>query len=156
LKNAEVSKNLLDCEVFINMPIAKNHTGVRYTGTLKNMMGLTSGSTNRFFHFGSGASGWYDDAEFLSQCIADVILVRKPDLCVYDATVMLQANGPNGPGKLGKPQVVFAGTDRVALAAYGTNLLGLKGGEILTIQITHQHGLGEIDLENMRVQEVPL
>ncbi|WP_169742987.1 DUF362 domain-containing protein [Desulfobacter vibrioformis] len=51
---------------------------------MKNMMGLTSSSTNHFFHFGSGSSGWYDDPEFLSQCIADVNLVRRPDLSVFD------------------------------------------------------------------------
>ena len=54
LKKAEVAKGLLDCDVFINIPIAKDHTGVRFTGTMKNMMGATSYSTNRFFHSGSG------------------------------------------------------------------------------------------------------
>ncbi|WP_394699277.1 DUF362 domain-containing protein [uncultured Desulfobacter sp.] len=52
---------------------------VRFTGTMKNMMGLTSSSTNHFFHFGSGSSGWYDDPKFLSQCIANVNLVRRPE-----------------------------------------------------------------------------
>ncbi|WP_338085280.1 hypothetical protein [Desulfobacter postgatei] len=33
---------------------------MRFTGTMKNMMGLTSFSTSRFFHFGSGSSGYYD------------------------------------------------------------------------------------------------
>ncbi|WP_394698577.1 hypothetical protein [uncultured Desulfobacter sp.] len=46
---------------------------------MKNMMGLTSSSTNHFFHFGSGSSGWYDDPKFLSQCIANVNLVRRPE-----------------------------------------------------------------------------
>ena len=45
LKKAEVAKGLLDCDVFINIPIAKDHTGVRFTGTMKNMMGATSYST---------------------------------------------------------------------------------------------------------------
>ena len=42
LKKAEIAKGLLDCDVFINIPIAKDHTGVRFTGTMKNMMGATS------------------------------------------------------------------------------------------------------------------
>jgi len=156
LKKAEIARGLLDCDVFINIPIAKDHTGVRFTGTMKNMMGATSGSTNSFFHHGSGAIGYYSDVGFLSQCIADVNLVRKPDLCVFDATEVLKTNGPNGPGTLIKPQIVFASTDRVAADVYGANLLGLKGEEIQTARRAHSHGLGEIDLSSLRVREVAL
>jgi len=56
LKRAEIAKGLLDCDVFINIPIAKDHTGVRFTGAMKNMMGATSSGTNGFFHSGSGTS----------------------------------------------------------------------------------------------------
>jgi uncharacterized protein (DUF362 family) len=156
LKKAEIAKGLLDCDVLINIPIAKDHTGVRFTGTMKNMMGATSRSTNGFFHHGSGASGYYDDVEFLSQCIADVNLVRRPDLCVFDGTEMLTTNGPNGPGKLIKPQIVFAGVDRVAVDVYGANLIGLKGEAIQTTRMAHEHGLGEIRLSALQVREVTL
>lgn len=156
LKEAEVAKRLLDCDVYINIPIAKHHDGVLFTGAIKNLMGSLSQTTTRFFHFSNGASGYYDDVEFLSQCIADVNLVRKPDLCLFDATVMITANGPFGPGKLTKPQVVFAGLDRVASDVYGANLLGAKGEEILPIRKAHEHGLGEIDLGRQRIREITL
>lgn len=156
LKRAEVAKALLDCDVFINMPIAKDHTAVRFTGSMKNMMGTTTHSTNRFFHFGSGSSGWYDDAEFLSQCIADVNLVRAPDLCVFDGTEVITTNGPSGPGRLIKPKTVFAGTDRVAMDVYGANLIGLRGEEILATRMAHEHGLGKLDLTGLQVHEVAL
>jgi uncharacterized protein (DUF362 family) len=156
LKKAEIAKGLLDCDVLINIPIAKDHTGVRFTGTMKNMMGATSSGTNGFFHAGSGARGYYDDVEFLSQCIADVNLVRKPDLCIVDGTEVLKTNGPQGPGQLIKPQRVFAGVDRVAMDVYGANLLGVRGEEIRTTRMAHEHGLGEIDLARLRIQEVTL
>ncbi len=156
LKKAEIAKGLLDCDVFINVPIAKDHNGVRFTGAMKNMMGATSSSTNWFFHSGSGARGYYDDVEHLSQCIADVNLVRKPDLCIVDGTEVVTTNGPQGPGRLLKPQKVFAGVDRVAVDAYGANLLGVKGEEIRTTQKAHEHGLGEIQLARLRIQEVTL
>jgi uncharacterized protein (DUF362 family) len=156
LKKAEIAKGLLDCDVFINIPIAKDHTGVRFTGTMKNMMGATSRSTNGFFHHGSGAGGYYDDVAFLSQCIADVNLVRRPDLCVCDGTEIITTNGPYGPGKLIKPQVVFAGVDRVAMDVYGANLLGIKGEAIQTTRMAHEHGLGEIRLSDIQVREVTL
>jgi len=157
LKKAEIARSLLDCDVFINISIAKDHTGTRFSGTMKNMMGATSGSTNSFFHHGSGKGfGYYDDIEFLSQCIADVNLVRKPDLCVLDGTAILKTNGPAGPGKLLKPQKVFAGVDRVAMDAYGASLLGVHPEDIRMIQMAHVHGLGESALSRIRIQEVTL
>ena len=156
LKKAEIARELLECDVYINIPIPKDHTGVRFTCTMKNMMGATSGGTNSFFHHGSGASGYYDDIDHLSQCIADVNLVRRPDLCVADGTEMLRTNGPSGPGKLVKPQTVFACVDRLAVDVYGAKLLGLKGAEIRKIQMAYEHGLGEIDLNRIQVQEVKL
>jgi uncharacterized protein (DUF362 family) len=157
LKKAEIAKGLLDCDVLINIPIAKNHNGVRFTGTIKNMMGATSRSTNRFFHAGSsGASGSYDDVEFLSQCIADVNLLKKPDLCIVDGTQMITTNGPQGPGKMITPQKVFAGVDRVAMDVYGANLLGIKGEEVRTTRMAHEQGLGKINLLSLQIQEITL
>ncbi len=156
LKKAEIAKGLLDCDVLINVPIAKNHNGVRFTGTMKNMMGATSRSTNRFFHAGSGAKGSYDDVEFLSQCIADLNLLRKPDLCIFDGTQMITTNGPQGPGKVTTPQKVFAGVDRVALDVYGANLLGIKGEEVRTTRMAYEFGLGKINLSSLQIQEISI
>lgn len=156
LKKAEISKGLLDCDILINLPIAKHHDGVRYTGALKNMMGGQSRNTHRFFHFSTGDSGYYDDLEFLSQCIADLNFVRKPDLIILDGTEMITENGPFGPGRLVTPHKVVAGTDRVAMDVYGANLLGLKGEELLTTRKAYELGMGEIHLSALRIQEAML
>lgn len=156
LKKAEVVKSLLDCDVFIDIPISKDHTGTGFTGNLKNFMGACPYSTNRFFHHGSNAKGAYDDVGFLSQCIADVNLVRKPDLCVVDATEFVTTNGPFGPGKLKKLDKVVAGTDRVAVDTYCCRFLGLEGSKVAMIQKAFEHGLGEIDLTMLTVKELKM
>jgi uncharacterized protein (DUF362 family) len=156
LKKADIARGLMDCDVLIDIPIAKDHSGTGFTGSMKNMMGATASGTNMYFHHGSGKLGWYDDADFLSQCIADLNLARKPDLCIFDGTEVLTTNGPRGPGKILKPQKVFAGVDRVALDVYGANLIGLEGEEIRTAQMGHAQGLGEIRLERLRIEEVRL
>jgi uncharacterized protein (DUF362 family) len=153
LKKAQVAKSLLECDVFINISIAKDHTGTRFSGTMKNMMGASSYETNRFFHHGSGASGSYDDVEFLSQCIADLNLVRKPDLCILDGTEVLKTNGPAGPGKLLKPQKVIAGLNRVSIDAYGARLIGVNPEEVRMIRMAQEHGLGESRLQRLQIRE---
>jgi uncharacterized protein (DUF362 family) len=145
LKSAKILKDLFDCDVFINIPITKHHAGVDMSNNLKNFMGNCKGETNKFFHSSTD--------EFLSQCIADVNLIRKPDLCICDATEVLKTNGPAGPGEIIKPQTVYAGTDPVAMDAYGSTLLGSQPGNIRSVVLANKHGLGEMELSKVNVLE---
>jgi uncharacterized protein (DUF362 family) len=154
LKSVEIVRDLLECDVYINLPIFKDHEGTRFTGVLKNIMGTTSSSSNRFFHKGAVVSGYYDDPAFLSQCIADAHLVRKPTLCIGDGTEMIVTNGPSGPGKIVKPRLVVAGTDGVAVDAYGATILGLD--DVVMIQKAQEHGIGSADLSKIRITKLSL
>ncbi len=152
LKRAEVNQALLDCDVFINLPISKHHEGTGFSGCLKNLMGACRRKTNQFFHNGSGAAGDYADVTFLSQCIADVNLVRKPDLCLCDATEFLLTNGPAGPGEIRRARQVVAGSDAVAVDAYSCTLLGLRAADVAMIAMAAKHGLGQIDWTKLAVR----
>jgi uncharacterized protein (DUF362 family) len=153
LKDAEVEADFLDCDTYINIPIFKQHEGVRITGCLKNLMGLTSQDTNRYFHSGSKAGDGYSNLPFLSQCIADVNLLRKPDLCIADATEYITTNGPFGPGEIVKAKKVVAGTDIVAVDSMGAKILGYDSGDIMPIRLAYKNGLGEIDLSKVKIRE---
>jgi uncharacterized protein (DUF362 family) len=155
LKKARVVKELLDCEAVLNLSIAKDHAGTRFSGCLKNAMGALDGATCRFFHFGSGRNkGEYDDVDFLSQCIAEVNLVRRPSLCLADATVVLATNGPAGPGDLIRPGKVVAGPDAVAVDTRGAELLGRRPAEIIMLAKAARLGLGTTDLGRLTVKEI--
>jgi len=71
---------------------------------------------------------------FLAQAIADANLVRKPDLCVVDATEFLINNGPAGPGEIRKEHRVFAGTDPVLLDCFGAQLHNRQPSDIRVIK----------------------
>jgi uncharacterized protein (DUF362 family) len=157
LKEATISKMLLECDVYINIPIVKNHEGTQFTGNLKNTMGACAGSTNRYFHKGSGKGGpfsYYADVEFLSQCIADVNSIRKPDLCIADATEFVTTNGPSGPGEIKKAQKVVAGVNCVSVDAYCATVLGVKPDDVLMIRYANEIGLGEKDVGKLAVKEM--
>jgi len=154
LKKTSVVKEFLDCDVLINLPIIKNHIGVGMSGNLKNLMGVNADASNRFFHAGSGAKGEYDDVPFLAQCVADLNTLRKPDLCVADATEFLLTNGPAGPGELRRLDKVILGTDPVAVDAYGAPLVGLKAADVLMIAKSAEWGLGQMDVTKLKVKEI--
>jgi uncharacterized protein (DUF362 family) len=140
LKKWYFYKDILEADRFINIPVAKNHSESRLTMCLKNMMGAIGGWRGRI-HVG------------LHQNIADLNLLLRPDLHILDATRIMLRNGPSG-GRLEDVEVrnlVFAGTDPVALDAYGTTLFGLKPADIGHIVKAHQAGRGEMDLSRIKV-----
>jgi uncharacterized protein (DUF362 family) len=155
LTEASVMKEFFNNDVFIDMPVTKDHAGNKFTGTLKNLMGLNSPVNNRTFH----KTDWKtnpDSITHLDQSIADLNTVIKPDLCIVDATEFIITNGPFGPGKLLKPQKVVAGTDRVAIDAYCCTLWGLEAKDIIMINKAYEHKLGEIDLKKVKIKEVSI
>jgi uncharacterized protein (DUF362 family) len=140
LKKWYFYKDILEADRFINIPVAKHHSEARLTMCLKNMMGAIGGWRGRI-HVG------------LHQNIADMNLILRPDLHVLDATRIMLRNGPSG-GRLEDVEVrnlVFAGTDPVALDAYGTTLFGLKPEDIGHITRAHELGRGEMNLVKIKL-----
>lgn len=152
LKEVRVLGALYDHDVLINMPIAKDHAGNKFTGTMKNLMGLNSPGCNRTFH----KPNWKtdpDDIAHLDQCIVDLNKAVKPALNIVDATEFIVTNGPFGPGEMIKPHKVVAGADRVAVDAYCASLWGLKPEDIVHIRRGAEQGLGRIEPGKKGIRE---
>ncbi len=148
LKTAEILRDVVESDVFINFPIPKQHFATELTLGMKNLIGIV-----------------WDMEQLhkidLHQCIADVNTLRKPDLVVMDAIRILTTNGPKGPGKTIDPVEVIASTDIVAVDAYGAGFFKnpktgkpFKPEEIRFVQYGYEHKLGEIDLSKVRVKRV--
>jgi uncharacterized protein (DUF362 family) len=140
LKKWSFYKDILEADRFINIPVAKQHSEARLTMCLKNMMGAIGPWRGRI-HVG------------LHQNIADMNLLLRPDLHVLDATRILLRNGPKGGSlkDVAVKNLVFAGTDPVALDALGTGLFGMKPADIGYIARAHQAGRGEMDLNKIKI-----
>lgn len=143
LKRAKVHSAILDSDVFINMPVLKNHGGARMTACMKNAMGIV---WNRgYFH-----------SHDLHQCIADSVLLRKPDLNVLDAFAPMLRNGPKGKDEndLIQTHALLAGKDIVAIDAAAAKLLGYADGEVRHIDLAASMGLGEKDLSKVWIRRI--
>jgi uncharacterized protein (DUF362 family) len=143
LKRWSFYKDILQADCFINIPIAKHHSEARLTMAMKNMMGAIGGWRGRI-HVG------------LHQNIADMNLILRPDLHILDATRIMTQGGPSG-GKAEYVQVknlLFAGVDPVAIDAYGTTLFGMEPKDIGYITKAYELGLGEMDLNAIKMATV--
>lgn len=84
LKSTKVHEAILNSDVWINVPILKNHGGANLTISMKNHMGIVW--DRGFFHQND-----------LQQCIADICtLQKKAVLNVVDAYRVMKTNGPRG------------------------------------------------------------
>jgi uncharacterized protein (DUF362 family) len=153
LKQVRIFKSLDECDVFVSLPVFKDHVGSRFTGVLKNYMGTSHPGDNQKFHPSFEGA----DLEHMEQCIADLnTAARRADLCVVSAMECLKTNGPFGPGEVVKPSKVVAGSDPVALDCYGAVLLGLDGSRVSMIRKASAHGLGQIDLTRVKIQKIDM
>jgi len=143
LKKTAILKSVLDADVLINIPIAKTHNATGYTFSLKNFVGVNW-----------SMRGVHQTPLGIHQGIADISTLVKPKLIVMDALKSLVTNGPKGPGKLLDIGQVVVGLDPVAMDSYCASLLGRKPGDIPFIRCANELGLGEMDLNRIKVRNV--
>jgi len=147
LEDVEIAKAVLSADVLINIPVAKQHESAGVSFGLKNHMGLIR--DRRTFHTSLD----------LSQAVADLGLVIKPDLTILDATRALLSNGPAGPGDTATPERMVAGRDIVAVDAYGLTLARFDSKKMTPadarhIELAGKAGLGETDVGKLKVKKL--
>jgi uncharacterized protein (DUF362 family) len=146
LTSTKVHQLLLETDVFINVPVLKDHNSVRMSGCLKNTMGLV---WNRgFFH-----------SNDLNQCIADYALYeKKPALNVLDCYNVMVKHGPQGVSREDivsmKSQILTP--DWVAGDTAGAKMLGVPVEKIEYISIAHKMGLGNMNLDSLNIKRIKM
>jgi uncharacterized protein (DUF362 family) len=145
LKAAKVHEKILECDVFINVPVLKHHDGAQISLAMKNLMGIV---WDRGF--------WHSNN--LDQCIADMVTYRKPDLNIIDGYRVMKRNGPKGVSindvTLEKAQIIS--TDIVAADGAAARIFGADPETIRQIKIANDSGLGVMDLSKLNINRINL
>lgn len=142
-RKAKVSRDLIEADCLINMPVAKHHGGATLTISMKNWMGAVDNNTRR---------SWHRDG--LHQCIADFSTYLKPHLVIVDATRIMLDHGPQGPGKLAHPHEIIFSTDPAAADAYAASLFNKTPEDVPHIKLAGELGVGCTDLAKIKIERV--
>lgn len=143
LKSWPLYSEVMDADKFINVPIAKTHGLAGLTLSLKNLMGVMGGSRGRIH-------------QNIDESLIDVAGAVKPTLTILDAVRILTANGPQG-GDLSDVKVmntIVAGTDMVAVDAFGTTLFGKKPNDLGCVKTARKRNFGKADILKMNIKRV--
>lgn len=145
LKSWPLYTEVFEADKLINVPIAKTHGLSKLTLGMKNWMGVMGGWRGRIH-------------QRVDESIVDLAMFIKPALTVLDAVRILTANGPQGGNLMDVKQLnlVIAGTDAVAVDAFGATLFGMKPAELGCVRIGHQLKLGSMELEKMKIRRITL
>ncbi len=143
LTRAKVHELILNSDVFINVPVLKDHDSAGLTVCMKNLMGVV---WDRGF--------WHRNN--LHQCIADFPFFRKPDLNIVDAYYVMKRNGPRGVSKddLIEMKSQIISTDIVAADTAAAKLFGVNPDTISYIRIADQMKIGFKDLNKLSIKRI--
>lgn len=150
MKTAKVHTAILDCDVWINVPILKNHGGAKMTISMKNHMGIVW--DRGFFHRND-----------LQQCIADICTIHKPAvLNVVDAYRIMKTNGPRGKSEADvvTTKSLFVSTDIVAVDTAATKFFNQI--EKMPLEVVGHLAKGEelkvgtMDIDKLKVKRIKM
>ncbi|GAB4525196.1 MAG: DUF362 domain-containing protein [Anaerolineae bacterium] len=139
-----IYQDVLEADVLINIPIAKHHNLAGLTLGLKNLMGVID--QRQRLH------------PNLHQRLADLGTRVRPTLTIVDAIRILVDHGPTG-GNLDdvrQMDTIIASADIVAADAYATTLFGKQPSDIGYIERAAAMGLGQMDLQQVKIEEISL
>lgn len=142
IKEWEVLPQFLEADKIINVPVAKNHSLAILTLGMKNWLGALGGERNRLH-------------QRIHEAVNDFSNFFKPSLTVLDAWRMMVRNGPTGgsSGDVVLKKVIVSGKDCVAVDSYGAFLFGKSYEELPFLKIAKDRGLGEAELQRLRIEK---
>jgi uncharacterized protein (DUF362 family) len=132
IKQGPLPAPLLDADVIISVPKAKNHHIEPISGAMKLWVGVVNQNWRNFNH---------GDREMIARFV-DLMTVSRPDLCVVDALICGEGDGPiaNLPRWSG---TILASTDPVATDVAIAQLMGRDWKKLRFAEEGEARGLGD-------------
>ena len=150
MKTAKVHEAILDSDVWINVPVLKNHGGANLTISMKNLMGIVW--DRGYFHQND-----------LQQCIADICSMDKMAvLNVVDAYRIVKTNGPRGrsASDVVLTKGLFVSQDIVAVdtaaAKFFNQVRSMPLESVSHLANGQALGIGPMDLDKLNIKRIKI
>ena len=146
IKRVPLPEPLIDADVIIDVPKAKNHHIEPISGALKNWVGAVNQDWRNRNH---------GDVDMIKRFM-DIMTVSRPTLCVTDALIIGEGDGPiaNLPRWCG---CILSSTDPVAMDVSIARLLGHDWRKLEFAREAEARGLGKrepIEYVGERIEDV--
>lgn len=151
-KDFNVSRQIVEADILINLPKLKTHGLAYFTGAEKNLFGLIYGLEKAQWHVKSSTPLEFGEAiadlyGAIKHEMKDKILVN-----LMDGIEGLEGEGPSTGGNKKEANVLLASKDAVALDRVAMEITKLDYKKSFISIITNNRGLGEFDLNNIEIE----
>jgi len=140
----QYTRYLDDADVILDFCKLKSHGMMGMSAAAKNLFGVIPGTMKPEYHFK------YPDPADFARMLVDLCEYFKPCLCLVDAVVGMEGNGPTAgtPRQIG---ALLAGPSphRVDLAC--ATLIGLKRSDVPTLEAAFERSLIPADAEDLEI-----
>ncbi|MBD3196260.1 MAG: DUF362 domain-containing protein [Candidatus Lokiarchaeota archaeon] len=126
-------------DYFISLPKLKGNNYADVTLSVKNNFGLISKKERLRYH-----------ADHLHQHLADLMLIRKPDIIIADAIVAGEGNGPAETDPINTGMLI-AGNNPLAVDTTSCYLIGQNPKEIEHLSLLNRRNVGPIDINEIDI-----
>jgi uncharacterized protein (DUF362 family)/Pyruvate/2-oxoacid:ferredoxin oxidoreductase delta subunit len=144
LPSVFISKVLKEVDYVINIPKMKTHVLSGISCSIKNLYGYVVGAMKSRYHLETKS------LKRLTQLWLDLYKYKKPNVNIVDAIIAMEGGGPTHgiPRKVGK---IVAGENGMEVDVVLTAMMGWDPRNIKKLEMAHQQGLGEIDLNKIKL-----
>ena len=150
LKEEKIHEEILNCDVWINVPVLKNNAGAKMSIAMKNFMGIVW--DRRYWH-----------SNDLQQCIADCSTFSKmPVLNIVDAYRVMTQNGPKGKSleDVQTAKALFVSSDIVAVDTAAVKFFNqfreMRLEDVSHLGLGESHKIGTTNIESLNVAKIKI
>jgi len=143
-KRFTCTKWLLEADGIINVCKVKSHGMMSMSAAVKNMFGAIPGTTKPEYHYK------YPNESDFADMLVDINEYFKPGLCIADAVVGMEGNGPTRgtPRKIG---AILASQSPYALDLACAEIMGLKTENVPTMLAAFRRGLAPESIDKIEI-----
>ncbi|MBW2147657.1 MAG: DUF362 domain-containing protein [Deltaproteobacteria bacterium] len=133
IKHLDVIRPVLEADVIINIPKAKTHSYMYFTGAVKNLFGIIPGLAKPGYH------SKLNDTERFARMLVDLVALTPPAINIMDAVVGMEGDGPSSgsPRSMG---LIMASTSAAALDVGLCRVMGRDPLAFPTVRATMERG----------------
>lgn len=150
LHQAEIISPVLDADGVFDLCKMKTHVFMGMTGAVKNSFGIIPGLTKVGFH------GSHPGKNQFAQVLLDLAGFMAPRLCVMDAVLAMEGEGPGASGTPRQVGLLLLSDDPLALDVIAGEIMGLPRSRNALLLAAEARGLSPTRWEEVELVGPPL
>lgn len=147
----DITSEMVDCDVLINLPKLKTHSLAYMTCAQKNFFGTIYGLNKSAWHV--KASNPLEFGEAINDLYGAILEQMKDKIIIHicDGIIGLEGEGPSSAGITKKANIMLTSFDAVSLDRIACEVTKLNQEKLFITNIASERKIGEGDINNIEI-----